>query len=76
MNSQIAGLRIASAVFGLMFLGQLVRLAGRLDVQVGSCAVPLWWSGVALVIAGALSGWLWWLSRQPAAPKPVASPPS
>lgn len=75
MNSRIAGLRIASAVFGLMFLGQLVRLVGRLDVQVGGCAVPLWWSGVALVLVGALSGWLWWLSRQPAGPNPAGPTP-
>lgn len=72
MNSRVAGLRVASAVFGLMFLGQLVRLVARLGVKVEGHAVPLWCSGVALVIVGGLAAWLWWLARTPAEPKPSA----
>jgi len=73
MNSRINGLRVASVVFGLMFLGQLVRLLSQLKVMVGSVAVPLWCSGVALVFLGVLSFWLWRLSLEP---KPVAAPPA
>jgi len=35
MNSQIAGLRVASVVFGLMAIAQLVRVVIRPEVLVG-----------------------------------------
>ena len=63
MNSQILGLRVASAVFGLLCLAQLLRLLTRAEVLVAGRAVPLWASGVAVVIAGSLSLWLCKLSR-------------
>lgn len=62
MNSQIAGLRVASVVFALIFLGQLLRLVTRTEVIAGGYSVPLWLSAVAVVIAGGLSFWLWILS--------------
>ena len=77
MNSRVTGLRVASAVFGLMFLGQLVRLIARLDVVVGGVHVPLWASGIVLVVVGGLSWWLWQLTAEPkvteAAPPPAAT---
>src|SRR5512134_3953952 len=63
MNSPIIGLRVASAVFGLMALGQLLRLVIRPEVLVAGHPMPLWPSALALVILGGLSLWLWQLSR-------------
>lgn len=65
MNSQIIGLRVASAVFGLMSLGQLLRLMIRPEVLVAGHPLPLWPSALAAVILGGLSLWLWKLSLTP-----------
>jgi hypothetical protein len=66
MNSQILGLRIAGTIFGLMCLGQLLRLAARAEVVVAGHDVPLWPSVLGVLIAGGLSIWLWKLSNAPA----------
>ena len=63
MNSQVLGLRVAGTIFGLMCLGQLLRLITRAELLVGSHPIPLWASGIAVVIAGSLSLWLWTISR-------------
>lgn len=63
MNSQIMGLRVASAIFGLMSLGQLLRLVIHPEVLVAGHRMPLWPSALALVILAGLSLWLWKLSR-------------
>ena len=63
MNSQILGLRVAGIVFGLMCLAQLLRLVIRSEVLVAGHQVPFWPSGLALVILGSLSLWMWNLSR-------------
>lgn len=76
MNSPMVGLRVASAVFGLVFLGQLARLLLRLKVTVGPCVIPLWCSGVALVVAAVLCVWLWRLSLVLAKPVSPGSPPA
>jgi hypothetical protein len=65
MNSQKTGLRVASAVFGLMAVAQLGRLLIRPEVLVAGYSMPLWPSVLAFVILGALSLWLWKLSRTP-----------
>ncbi len=62
MNSQIQGLRVASALFGLMAIAHLVRLLIRLEVLVAGHLMPLWPSALVLVILGGLSLWLWKLS--------------
>jgi hypothetical protein len=62
MNSQIVGLRVAAIVFALFALGHLVRLLTQSEVIVGVHVVPLWISWPLLVIAGALSFWMWKLS--------------
>ena len=67
MNSRVLGLRVAGAVFGLMFVGQAVRLVAQLSVIVAGHVVPQWVSGVALLIAGSLAAWLWKLSLPDAA---------
>jgi hypothetical protein len=63
MNSRILGLRVAGVMFGLMCLAQLLRLVIRPEVLVAGHHVPLWPSGLALVILGGLSLWMWKLSR-------------
>ena len=63
MNSQILGLRVAGVIFGLMCLAQLSRLVIRPEMLVAGHQVPLWPSGLALVILGGLSLWMLKLSR-------------
>ena len=63
MNSQILGLKVAGFVFGLLCLAQLTRLVIRPEVLVAGHQLPLWPSGLAFVILGGLSLWMWKLSR-------------
>ena len=65
MNPQILGLRVASIIFGLMSLAQLVRLVIRPEIRVAGHQMPLWPSALALVILGGLSIWMWKLARTP-----------
>ena len=65
MNSQATGLRVASVVFGLMAIAQLVRLLIRPEVLVAGYSMPLWPSVLALIILGGLSLWMWKLARTP-----------
>jgi hypothetical protein len=55
MNSQITGLRVASVVFGLMAIAQLVRLVIRPEVLVAGHPMPLWPSVPACIILGGLA---------------------
>ena len=64
MHSQILGLRVASLIFGLMCLAQLLRLAINPEVLFAGHQVPLWPSGLAVVILGGMSLWMWKLSRR------------
>jgi hypothetical protein len=63
MSSQILGLRVASAVFGLMSVAQLVRLVIQLEVIVAGHRLPLWPSALAFLALGGLSIWLCKLAR-------------
>jgi hypothetical protein len=65
MNSQITGLRVASVVFGLMAIAQLVRLVIRPEVLVAGHPMPLWPSVLACIILSGLSVWMWKLARTP-----------
>ena len=64
MNSQILGLRVAGIVFGLICLGQLLRLVIRPEVLIAGHQLPLWPSALAFLILGSLSLWMWKLSRK------------
>ncbi len=55
MHSQIIGLRVAGTIFGIMSLGQLVRLLARVEVLVAGHPMPLWPSALAAVILGGRS---------------------
>ena len=63
MSSQVLGLRVASIVFGLISLAQLLRVVMQAEVLVAGHQMPLWPSVLALVIFAGLSIWLWKLSR-------------
>jgi hypothetical protein len=64
MNSQTTALRVASVVFGLLALAQLVRLVVRPEVLVGGYRMPLWPSVLAFIILGVLSVWMWKVGRR------------
>ena len=64
MDSPKVGLRVASVVFGLMCLAQMLRLIIRPDVQVAGHDVPLWPSGLAMVVLAGLCVWMWSLARR------------
>ena len=64
MYSRIAGLQVAGAIFALVCLVQLLRLLTQAEVLVNGYALPLWPNAIALVIAGALSFWMFMLSRR------------
>jgi len=77
MNSPALGLRVASVIFGLMGLGQLIRVIMHESVQVGSCLIGRRWSAVAFVVLAALCVWLWMLASKGAEAKggtPPAKP--
>ena len=63
MNLQILGLRIASVIFGLISLVQILRLVIRPEVLIAGHQLPLWPSVLAVVILGGLSVWMWKISR-------------
>ncbi|HJX30470.1 MAG TPA: hypothetical protein VJ624_01320 [Thermodesulfobacteriota bacterium] len=65
MKSQILGLRVASVIFGLITVAQVVRLVIRPEVLVAGHLIPLWPSAVAVVILGSMCIWLWKLSALP-----------
>lgn len=66
MNSQITGLRVASVVFGVIAIAQLVRIVIRPEVLVAGHLMPLWPSVLAFLFLGGLSLWMWRLTRMPA----------
>jgi hypothetical protein len=63
MNSPTIGLQVAGVIFGLISLLQLARLLTGIPVLVAGHAMPLWPNTIAFVIAGALSLWMFKLSR-------------
>ncbi|MBO0727033.1 MAG: hypothetical protein J2P52_15620 [Blastocatellia bacterium] len=64
MRSQITGLRVASVVFGLMALAQLMRLITHPPVFVAGSPMPLWPSFLGFIIMGGLSFWMWALTER------------
>ncbi|MBA3038074.1 MAG: hypothetical protein FP814_16490 [Desulfobacterium sp.] len=63
MHSQITGLRVASVIFGLMSIAQLLRLLIRPEIFVAGHLLPLWPSTSDFIFLSCLSLWLWKLSR-------------
>ena len=55
---------IAVAFLSLMALLQLGRFLLGWEILVHGLAIPVWFSGVAFVVVGALAAMLWRESRQ------------
>jgi hypothetical protein len=77
MSSPTCGLRVASVIFGLMCLAQLLRILLRVSIVVEGYPISRKVSAVAVVITGALCLWLWLLSTRTAgsAPAPTGATP-
>jgi hypothetical protein len=54
---------VAGTVFGIVALVQLLRLLTSAEILVAGYRVPVWASGIAFVVAGGLSIWMWNASR-------------
>ncbi|GLQ48358.1 hypothetical protein GCM10007862_34090 [Dyella lipolytica] len=48
---------VSGTVFGVVAAVQAIRAVNQWPVQIGSFAVPVWFSWVALVVAGGLCVW-------------------
>ncbi len=59
MNPQTLALRVASVVFGLMSLAQLLRAVIRVRLAIAGHPIPARLSLVAFVILALLSAWMW-----------------
>ena len=64
MNPQKTGLRVASIIFGIFAIGHLLRLINQAQVILGTHAIPMGVSWVALIIFAILCIWLWRLSSR------------
>jgi hypothetical protein len=58
VNSRTAGLRVSSGVFGLISLGHIARLWGRVDILIGSHRLEQSWSWITIIASGLLAIWL------------------
>jgi hypothetical protein len=74
MSSPALGLRIASMIFGLVGLGQLIRIITRINLQVGHHYVGRRWSLVAVFVLASLCVWLWALANKDQGAKAGTTP--
>jgi len=63
MNPQSTGLKVAGTLFALLGLIQLTRLIRGWEVIINHREVPIWFSGIAVVVLFGLSIWLFRLAR-------------
>jgi len=56
--------RVSGVVFGVVALVQALRLFRQWPVQVGPFAVPVWFSWIALLVAGGLCIWAFGSGRR------------
>lgn len=54
---------LAALIFALVALAHLLRLIFGWVVTIVGADVPLWTSGLGVVIAGGIAAGLWWESR-------------
>ncbi len=62
MNSQIVGLRVASAIFGLMCLAHVVRVIAGVQLMIGGHRVGGGLGCLVIVVTAGLSIWMWTLA--------------
>ena len=49
--------QVSGLVFGVVAVAQAIRAFENVQVQIGSFAVPVWASWIAMIVAGSLSAW-------------------
>ena len=54
---------IAVAIFAVIAIAHLIRLFEAWEVTVVGFVIPVWWSGLGLIIAGGLALMVWRESR-------------
>jgi len=55
---------VSGVIFGIVAIIQAVRAVSEWPVQVGPIAVPIWFSWVAVLVAGGLSAWAFRTRRE------------
>jgi hypothetical protein len=55
---------VSGVIFGIVAIIQAVRAVSEWPVQVGPIAVPVWFSWVAVLVAGGLSAWAFRTRRE------------
>ena len=55
---------VSGGVFGIIAVLQAIRAVLQVPAQVGSQAIPVWISWLAVVIAGSLCAWAFRTARQ------------
>jgi hypothetical protein len=64
---------VAGTISGLVCLAHVVRLFTQFPISLSGYPVPVWMSGIGIIVAGSLAWWFWSLSRSagsaPPAPK-------
>jgi uncharacterized membrane protein YecN with MAPEG domain len=63
MNSPKTGLRVASVLFGIFAIAHVLRLINHAQVTIGTHAIPMGVSWIALIVAAILCIWMWRLSK-------------
>lgn len=58
MNIHKLPLLVGGIIFSIMALFHLLRLFIGWNVILGTFAIPVWWSGIGLIIAGFLAFWM------------------
>jgi hypothetical protein len=76
MNCSVTGLRVASAIFGLMGLVHLVRIILNVALEVGGQPIGRRWSAVAVLLLAVLCIWLWKLASAATQLKSETPPPA
>ena len=61
MSEQTAFALVSGFIFGVVALIHALRLVFRWKVRVDSRELPMWFSAVGLVVAGAIAAWAFWL---------------
>lgn len=49
---------VAGVIFSVMAILHLLRLFIGWNIVLGTFMVPVWWSGIGLIIAGGLAFWM------------------
>jgi len=55
---------VSGSIFGIVAVVQAVRALNQWAVQVGPISVPVWFSWVAVVVAGGLCTWAFTTPRR------------